>query len=122
MRFVRLLSEISKTLVDVLPLSQVLSRVVDLVFEVVPAERTFLLLRDNADEAVTARVLRARDGSTPDATLSRTVVNKVMREPDLRDKIAAEGAEPAPSTPQEFGKLISSELAVWQKVIKAAGL
>ena len=49
-------------------------------------------------------------------------LNKVMREPDLRDKIAAEGAEPAPSTPQEFGKLISSELAVWQKVIKAAGL
>jgi adenylate cyclase len=79
-RFLRLLSEISKTLVDVLPLAQVLSRVVDLVFEVVPAERTFLLLRDSADEAVTARVLRARDGSTPAATLSRTIVTKVMRE------------------------------------------
>ena len=34
------------------------TRVVDLVFEVVPAERTFLLLRDSADEAVTPRVLR----------------------------------------------------------------
>ena len=33
LRFLRLLSEISKTLVDVLPLQQVLSRVVDLVFE-----------------------------------------------------------------------------------------
>jgi adenylate cyclase len=80
LRFVRLLSEISKTLVDVLPLSQVLSRVVDLVFEVIPAERTFLLLRDSADAAVTARVLRARDGSTPGASLSRTIVTKVMRE------------------------------------------
>ena len=80
LRFLRLLSEISKTLVDVLPLPQVLSRVVDLVFEVVPAERTFLLLRDSADEAVTARVLRARDGSTPEATLSRTIITKVMRE------------------------------------------
>jgi len=59
LRFLRLLSEIAKTLVDVLPLPQVLSRVVDLVFEVVPAERTFLLLRDSSDEAVTARVLRA---------------------------------------------------------------
>ena len=49
-------------------------------FEVVPAERTFLLLRDHADDPVTARVLRARDGSTPDATLSRTIVTKVMRE------------------------------------------
>jgi adenylate cyclase len=80
LRFLRLLGEISKTLVDVLPLAQVLSRVVDLVFEVVPAERTFLLLRDSADEAVTARVLRARDGSTPEASLSRTIVTKVMRE------------------------------------------
>lgn len=80
LRFVRLLSEISKTLVDVMPLSEVLSRVVDLVFDVVPAERTFLLLRDSADEAVTVRVLRARDGSTPEATLSRTIINKVMRE------------------------------------------
>ena len=80
LRFLRLLSEISKTLVDVLPLPQVLSRVVDLVFEVVPAERTFLLLRDSADEAVTARVLRARDGSTPEATLSRTIITKVMRD------------------------------------------
>ena len=80
MRFLRLLSEISKTLVDVLPLPQVLSRVVDLVFEVVPADRTFLLLRDSTDEPLTARVRRARDGSTPDATLSRTIVNKVMHD------------------------------------------
>jgi adenylate cyclase len=80
LRFLRLLSEISKTLVDVVPLPQVLSRVVDLVFEVVPAERTFLLLRDSADEAITARVLRARDGSTPEASLSRTIITKVMRE------------------------------------------
>jgi adenylate cyclase len=80
MRFLRLLSEISKTLVDVLPLSQVLSRVVDLVFEVVPADRTFLLLREHAGDAITARVLRARDGSIPDATLSRTIITKVMRE------------------------------------------
>jgi adenylate cyclase len=80
MRFVRLLSEISKTLVDVLPLPDVLSRVVDLVFGVVPAERTFLLLREHAGEAPVARVLRARDGSTPDATLSRTIVTKVMQD------------------------------------------
>jgi len=46
----------------------------------VPAERTFLLLRDSADQAVTARVMRARDGSTPEASLSRTIITKVMRE------------------------------------------
>ena len=79
-RIVRLLSEIARTLVDVLPLPVILSRVVDLVFEVVPAERTFLLLQETAGEPPVARVLRARDGSVPDATLSRTIVTTVMRD------------------------------------------
>jgi adenylate cyclase len=80
-RLLRLLSEISKTLVTVQPLPQILARVIDLVFDVVPAERAFLLLRDSADQALTARVLRNRDGSEPaQPTLSRTVINHVMRE------------------------------------------
>ncbi|HET7618474.1 MAG TPA: adenylate/guanylate cyclase domain-containing protein [Vicinamibacterales bacterium] len=80
-RLLRLLTEIGKTLVTVQPLTQVLTRVVDLVFDVVPAERVFLLLRDSAHEALTARVLRNRDGSAPEqTTLSRTVINHVMRE------------------------------------------
>ena len=80
-RLLRLLTEIGKTLVTVQPLAQILSRVADLVFDVVPAERTFLLLRDSAGEALTARVLRNRDGSAPEhTTLSRTVINKVMGE------------------------------------------
>lgn len=80
-RLLKLLSEIGKTLVTVAPLPQVLTRVVDLVFDVVPAERVFLLLRDSADQALTARVLRNRDGSAPEqTTLSRTVISHVMRE------------------------------------------
>jgi len=80
-RLRRLLSEIGKTLVTVQPLPQVLARVVDLAFDVVPAERVFLLLRESADEALSARVVRHRDGSAPQqVTLSRTVVNRVMRD------------------------------------------
>jgi adenylate cyclase len=80
-RFLHLLSEIGKTLVTVQPLEQILARVVDLVFEVLPAERAFLLLRDAMDQPLTARVMRARDGSVPsNVTLSRTIVNKVMRD------------------------------------------
>jgi len=80
-RLLRLLSDISKTLVTVQPLEQVLARVVDLVFDVVPAERAFLLLRDSWDQPLTARVLRNRDGSVPGkVTLSRTVVANVMRD------------------------------------------
>ena len=79
-RFLRLLTEIGKTLVTVQPLPLVLARVVDLVFDAVPAERAFLLLRDGPDQALTARVLRNRDGSAPaQTTLSRTVINHVMR-------------------------------------------
>ena len=62
-RMLRLLTEIGKTLVTVQPLEQVLARVVDLVFDVVPAERAFLLLRDAMDQPLTARVMRNRDGS-----------------------------------------------------------
>ena len=50
-------------------------------FDVVPAERAFLLLRDSLDQPLTARVQRNRDGTLPaKTTLSHTIVNKVMRE------------------------------------------
>jgi adenylate cyclase len=80
-RIVRLLTEISKTLVTVQPLAQILGRVVDLVFDAVPADRTYLLLRDSNDQPLTARVMRNRDGSVPtNVTLSRTVINIVLRD------------------------------------------
>ncbi len=80
-RFVKLLAEIARTLVTVQPINEMLGKVADLVFEVVPAERVFLLLRDTPDEPLTARVLRNRDRTVPERTsLSRTVVNRVMRE------------------------------------------
>jgi adenylate cyclase len=80
-RVVKLLTEISKTLVTVQPLEQVLARVVELVFEVLPAERAFLLLRDSIDQPLNARVMRNRDGSVPNkVSISRTIVNTVMRD------------------------------------------
>ena len=80
-RILRLLTEIGKTLVTLQPLTQVLARVVDLVFDAVPADRTYLLLRESNDQPLTARVLRNRDGSVPtNVSISRTVVNLVMRD------------------------------------------
>jgi adenylate cyclase len=80
-RILHLLAEISRTLVAVAPLPEMLSRVGDVVFEAVPAERVFLLLRDSYDQPLSARVLRNRDGSTPaTVSLSRTVINSVMRD------------------------------------------
>ena len=78
---VRLLAEMGRTLLGTRSLTEILNRVVDVAFEVVPAERAFLMLRDSADEGLSARVLRHRDGTIPtNATLSRQVVRRVMRD------------------------------------------
>jgi tripartite-type tricarboxylate transporter receptor subunit TctC len=47
---------------------------------------------------------------------------KVLKQPDLKERLAADGAEPAPSTPAEFAAWIKAEVAKWAKVIKDAGL
>jgi adenylate cyclase len=78
---IRLLADVNRTLLTTQSLTDVLNRVVDLAFAAVPAERAFLMLRESADEGLTARVLRHRDGSVPPKpTLSRMVVRKVMRD------------------------------------------
>jgi adenylate cyclase len=78
---IRILSELGRLLLTTRSLPEILNRVVDLAFEAVPAERAFLMMRESADEALSARVLRHRDGSVPaKATLSRQVVRRVMRD------------------------------------------
>jgi len=47
---------------------------------------------------------------------------KVLRHPEVRARLAADGADPAPGTAAEFGRLIQAEVAVWTKVIKQAGI
>ena len=55
------------------------------------------------------------------AKIHKDVVS-ALRLPDVRDKLAADGAEAVGSTPQEFAQLIRNELVKWGKVIPAAGL
>lgn len=45
-----------------------------------------------------------------------------LRNPGMREKLAANGAEVVASTPEQFGSYIESEIAKWAKVIKAAGI
>jgi tripartite-type tricarboxylate transporter receptor subunit TctC len=42
--------------------------------------------------------------------------------PDLKEALAAQGAEAAPGTPEQFGAHIKSELAKWSQVVKTAGI
>jgi tripartite-type tricarboxylate transporter receptor subunit TctC len=40
---------------------------------------------------------------------------------EIRERVIAAGAEPSPSTPEEFGALIRSEMVKWAEVVKASG-
>ena len=48
-------------------------------------------------------------------------LGKALRSDDLRKRLAADGADPAGSTPEEFQAFIKSEIARWAPVIKASG-
>jgi len=47
-------------------------------------------------------------------------VNALLALPDVKQSIAKQGAEPAPSTPEELARLVEQETARWGKVIKDA--
>jgi tripartite-type tricarboxylate transporter receptor subunit TctC len=45
-----------------------------------------------------------------------------MRTQEARATMLALGAEPVPTTPDEFGAYVKSEITKWTKVIKDAGI
>ena len=47
-------------------------------------------------------------------------INKMIRAPEVRDRIAANGAEPLGGAPEELGQRVSREIARWRKVVKEA--
>jgi tripartite-type tricarboxylate transporter receptor subunit TctC len=46
---------------------------------------------------------------------------KALADPDVKAKLAAQGAEPLGSTPAQYGAYLKSELERWSKVVKATG-
>jgi tripartite-type tricarboxylate transporter receptor subunit TctC len=55
------------------------------------------------------------------ATLNREIV-RILAQPDMKDRLATLGFDPVGGTPDEFASRIKSELAMWTKVIRAAGI
>jgi tripartite-type tricarboxylate transporter receptor subunit TctC len=53
--------------------------------------------------------------------LNREIV-RIVQLPDVREKLAAQGAEPLTGTPEQTGQFIRNEIARWAKVVKASGI
>ncbi len=49
-------------------------------------------------------------------------LNKVIALPDVRQKLATDGAKPIGGSPEVFQKHLVAEIAKWARVIKAAGI
>lgn len=46
----------------------------------------------------------------------------VLGLPDVRERLASQGVDPQPSTPEAFGRLLVSDLERWAKVVQRAGV
>jgi tripartite-type tricarboxylate transporter receptor subunit TctC len=62
--------------------------------------------------------------ATPRAIIERLngEVVKALKMPDVREKLSASGMDPSPSTPEELGALVKSDLVKWEPIIKAVAI
>jgi tripartite-type tricarboxylate transporter receptor subunit TctC len=61
---------------------------------------------------------------TPPAVIAKLnrIAVEAMRSPEVREKLAAQGATLIGNTPEEFAAYLRSEIDKWGKVVKAAGI
>jgi tripartite-type tricarboxylate transporter receptor subunit TctC len=48
-------------------------------------------------------------------------VTRILSSPEVRDRLAAQGAEAAPTTPEQFAAFIQREIAKYARIVKASG-
>jgi tripartite-type tricarboxylate transporter receptor subunit TctC len=51
-----------------------------------------------------------------------TGINEILRVPDVKEQLLKNGFEPTGSTPEYFATYLESELKVWARVVKDAGI
>jgi tripartite-type tricarboxylate transporter receptor subunit TctC len=61
---------------------------------------------------------------TPEAIVSRlnAALARTLTRSDVVERLRADGVEPAHSTPADFSRLLSREIATWIKVVKAGNI
>ena len=62
--------------------------------------------------------------STPEDLVEKLnkEINAALADPKVKARLVDLGAEPVPTTPAEFGKLIADETEKWGKVVRFAGI
>ena len=66
-------------------------------------------------------VLVAARTPQPIVTKLHRELVRILRLPDVKERISSQGYDAVTSTPGEFAALIKADLAKWQKVVKASG-
>jgi tripartite-type tricarboxylate transporter receptor subunit TctC len=62
--------------------------------------------------------------ATPSELVARISAdaNKVLADPEVRQKMLAAGAEPSGNTPGQFGRFVRSEMDKWTRLMKERGI
>lgn len=62
-------------------------------------------------------------GRTPRAVTGKlnAEIARILNAPQMREQMLAQGVEVAPTTPEQFGRYIASEIAVWGRAVKQSG-
>jgi tripartite-type tricarboxylate transporter receptor subunit TctC len=50
-----------------------------------------------------------------------TEIGKIMRLPEVKERLSSQGGEPVTDTPEEFAAFIKAEIVKWTKVVKESG-
>ncbi len=83
-RILKVLTKVAQVLIAVRPVEEVLQQVMDIVFDHVPADRGFLMLRDKSGSSeLVPMVVKHRDpsgGGEDRITISKTIADTVMNE------------------------------------------
>jgi tripartite-type tricarboxylate transporter receptor subunit TctC len=49
-------------------------------------------------------------------------INRILQLPDVKERMAGDGIEPAGGSPERFREVLKRDVAKWQKVVKIAGI
>ena len=74
-------------------------------------------------DMMTWTAMLAPAGTSPEIVrMLSAKVQRIVREPEVRNFLVSRGVEPAGTTPEEFAQLIRSEIAKWRDLLQRTGL